>query len=159
HRRRQGRRRGPGVFRADRPADGRARPLLRRLPAHARYEARPGDPRRTPIPLARLHPCPRPVDLMRRILHNWTMDGSSVLDPMCGSGATCIAAHLLGRRWMGIDRSASYCEVASRRLQWYIEHDPERPPAPGGEVFQFLRSPLDRAQALAELHEHGTLLR
>jgi hypothetical protein len=60
---------------------------------------------------------------MERILHDWTMDGSSVLDPMCGSGATCIAAHRLGRRWMGIDRSERYCQVASRRLQWYVEHN------------------------------------
>ena len=40
-----------------------------------------------------------------------------VLDPMCGSGTTLIAAHKLGRRWIGIDLNPSYVEMAKKRIE------------------------------------------
>jgi len=40
-----------------------------------------------------------------------------VLDPMCGSGTTCVVAHKLGRRWIGIDSSSEYCNIATKRLE------------------------------------------
>jgi len=40
-----------------------------------------------------------------------------VLDPMCGSGTTCVVAHKLGRRWIGIDLNKDYCEIARKRLE------------------------------------------
>ena len=40
-----------------------------------------------------------------------------VLDPMCGSGTTLVAAHKLGRRWIGIDLKPEYIEIARRRLE------------------------------------------
>lgn len=40
-----------------------------------------------------------------------------VLDPMCGSGTTCVAAKMLNRRFIGIDISPEYCEIARKRLE------------------------------------------
>lgn len=40
-----------------------------------------------------------------------------VVDPMCGSGTTCKMAHLTGRRWLGIDISRKYTDIATRRMR------------------------------------------
>jgi DNA modification methylase len=40
-----------------------------------------------------------------------------VLDPMCGSGTTCLAAKKLGRRFIGIDINKKYVKLAKNRLK------------------------------------------
>jgi site-specific DNA-methyltransferase (adenine-specific) len=39
-----------------------------------------------------------------------------VLDPFFGAGTTALAAHALGRSWMGIELSEEYIRIAKRRL-------------------------------------------
>ena len=39
-----------------------------------------------------------------------------VLDPFLGSGTTAVACEKLGRKWIGIELSQSYCEIAKARL-------------------------------------------
>ena len=40
----------------------------------------------------------------------------TVLDPMCGSGTTCVVAQKLGRKWIGIELNPEYVEIAKKRL-------------------------------------------
>ena len=40
-----------------------------------------------------------------------------VVDPLCGSGTTCVAAKMLGRNYIGIDISEEYCQIARDRLK------------------------------------------
>ena len=49
-------------------------------------------------------------------IFSWTNEGDVVLDPMCGSGTTCVAAYELHRDFIGIDTSQAYCELAEKRL-------------------------------------------
>ena len=62
------------------------------------------------------HPCPMPLELMERIILMTTKEGDIVLDPFSGSGTTCLAAKKLGRRFIGIEKSEKYIEIAQRRL-------------------------------------------
>jgi DNA modification methylase len=42
--------------------------------------------------------------------------GDIVLDMFCGTGATCAAAKATGRRYIGIDLSAAFCDFARERV-------------------------------------------
>ena len=63
------------------------------------------------------HPAPFPVELPLRLIRMHTFVGDLVVDPMCGSGSTLLAARQLGRRFVGIDRDERYVGVARRRLE------------------------------------------
>ncbi len=63
------------------------------------------------------HPCSKPLNLIYHILEKRTRIDDLVLDPFCGSGTTCVAAKMLGRRYIGIDISPEYCQIARQRLE------------------------------------------
>ena len=65
---------------------------------------------------AKGHPAPFPCALARDHINSWTNEGDIVLDPMNGSGTTCISALLLGRKYIGIDISEEYCAIAQERI-------------------------------------------
>ncbi|HUT32724.1 MAG TPA: site-specific DNA-methyltransferase [Planctomycetota bacterium] len=70
------------------------------------------------------HPAPFPVLLPQRLIRMYTFaavpeadfPGDVVLDPFCGTGATCVAAKATARRYIGIDLNPEFCEFARRRL-------------------------------------------
>ncbi len=63
------------------------------------------------------HPTEKPIDLMRHYIENSSKPGDVVLDPMCGSGATLVAAARSGRKSIGIEKSRRWFEVAAERLR------------------------------------------
>ncbi len=65
------------------------------------------------------HSAPFPTALARDHITSWTNSGDIVLDPMCGSGTTCKAAFQLERKYIGIDISHEYCEMARERIKQY----------------------------------------
>lgn len=67
--------------------------------------------------LAGQHPCPRPVDLLEALIENYTTKNALILDPMCGSGSTCVAAKRLGRKYLGIEMSEAYAALARKRIE------------------------------------------
>jgi site-specific DNA-methyltransferase (adenine-specific) len=62
------------------------------------------------------YPTQKPEALLERIVRAASRRESRVLDPMCGSGTTLVAAERLGRRWAGIDQSPVAVRVATQRL-------------------------------------------
>jgi len=63
------------------------------------------------------YPTQKPIRLLERLISLSTNEKDIVLDPFCGSGTTLVAAHNLGRRWIGIDKNKDACEIAKKRLR------------------------------------------
>lgn len=61
------------------------------------------------------HPCQLPIHLMERLILMTTDPGDTVLDPFVGTGTTAIAARSLKRYCVGIDKDASYIEIAAKK--------------------------------------------
>lgn len=62
------------------------------------------------------HPAPFPEKLAEDHILSWSNEGDLILDPMCGSGTTCKMAIRHRRRFIGIDISEAYCDLARRRI-------------------------------------------
>jgi site-specific DNA-methyltransferase (adenine-specific) len=63
----------------------------------------------------RRHITEKPVDVMAELV-KIAPEGGTILDPFCGSGTTGEAALAAARRFIGIEISAHYAEVARQRL-------------------------------------------
>lgn len=85
---------------------------------HKRPRTELDDPRRHGVtPRQNNHPTVKPTELMRYLCRLVTPPRGLVLDPFCGSGSTGKAAVLEGLRFVGIELSADYCEIARRRIE------------------------------------------
>lgn len=62
------------------------------------------------------YPTQKPLSLLTRIVRASSLPESRVLDPMCGSGTTLVAARSLGRQYAGVDQSPLAVEIARKRL-------------------------------------------
>jgi site-specific DNA-methyltransferase (adenine-specific) len=68
------------------------------------------------------HPTVKPLTLMSYLITMGmgSRPGDVVLDPFCGSGTTCIAAHKLQRRSIGIELNQQYFEIANAKMRALI---------------------------------------
>jgi len=62
------------------------------------------------------HPTVKPIKLMSYLITLGSRKGDTVLDPFVGSGTTAVAAKILGRVPIGIEREQEYAEIAQARL-------------------------------------------
>lgn len=79
------------------------------------------------------HPAPFPLALAVRVLE--TTKPGRVLDPHAGWGTTLVAAKLLGREAIGIERRERYCEWAANRLRQEVLPVVEPEPV-NGDLFE-----------------------
>ncbi|MBO4379842.1 MAG: site-specific DNA-methyltransferase [Muribaculaceae bacterium] len=78
-----------------------------RLPAIAPWEKSCGK-----------HPTQKPLNLLARIILASTKPNDWILDPFAGSSTTGIAANILGRRFLGIEKEEDFALISkNRRLE------------------------------------------
>ena len=63
------------------------------------------------------HPTQKPILLMQALIELASQPGQIVLDPFAGSGTTAVAAALLDRKFIAIERESKYVELSLRRLE------------------------------------------
>ena len=76
------------------------------LPAIAKWEKSCGK-----------HPTQKSLPLLARIILSSTKECAWILDPFTGSSTTGIAASLLNRRFLGIDREKDFLEISKNRRE------------------------------------------
>ena len=62
------------------------------------------------------HPTQKPLELLRRVILSCTNVGDTVLDPFLGSGTTSVAAKMLERNSIGIEKEKKYLDIIRKRL-------------------------------------------
>ena len=63
------------------------------------------------------HPCPKNTNVWNWLINNGSQEESVILDPFLGSGTTAVCAKKLNRRFIGIEISEKYCQIAVERLR------------------------------------------
>lgn len=66
------------------------------------------------------HPAPFPIALIDRIVSSTT--AKIILDPFMGSGTTALSALNFKRKFIGIDISPEYCDMAKKRICEHRSH-------------------------------------
>lgn len=74
------------------------------LPAIAKWEKSCGK-----------HPTQKPLPLLARIILASTKENEWILDPFTGASTTGIAASLLNRRFLGLDKEETFLEISKNR--------------------------------------------
>lgn len=69
------------------------------------------------------HPATYPDQLAADLIECFSKPGDIVLDPMCGSGTTCVMAAKAKRRYLGIEINPEYHAIALRRLVEEVRND------------------------------------
>lgn len=77
-----------------------------RLPAIAPWEKSCGK-----------HPTQKPISLLVRIILACTDKNAWILDPFAGSSTTGIAANLIGRRYLGIEKEQAFAHLSRKRRE------------------------------------------
>jgi len=63
------------------------------------------------------HTCPKPLNIMQRMVQRYVGADETILDPFMGSGTTGVACMKLGRKFIGIEIEPKYFDIACRRIE------------------------------------------
>lgn len=63
------------------------------------------------------HPTEKPVELLKELIKNSTVENELVLDYFAGSGSTLVASKELNRKFIGIESDEQYINIMKQRLK------------------------------------------
>ncbi len=63
------------------------------------------------------HPTEKSKNVIKSLIEVLSNKNDVILDPFLGSGTTAIACKELGRKYIGIEVSPKYCEIARKRIK------------------------------------------
>ena len=69
----------------------------------------------------KLHPCEKPIDILKMYINNSSNQNDVVLDPFMGSGSTLIACKELNRNYIGYEIDKQYFDITKKRIDTYIK--------------------------------------
>jgi site-specific DNA-methyltransferase (adenine-specific) len=61
------------------------------------------------------------MDIPKKAIKILSYKNDIILDPFAGSGTSCVAAEILDRRWVGIELSENYANIARERIQGFVD--------------------------------------
>ena len=64
----------------------------------------------------KLHPTQKPQKLLEYLISTYSNENDLVLDNVCGSGSSCLAARNLKRNFIGIEKNEIFYNIAKNRL-------------------------------------------
>ena len=64
----------------------------------------------------RVHPTQKPSELVQQLIEQFSSEGDIVFDPYIGSGTTAVAAMRSGRKYIGVEISKAFYEIALNRI-------------------------------------------
>lgn len=71
---------------------------------------------RYPCGKSKEHPTEKPIGLLKELIKDNSNEGDVVFDPCAGSGSTLLAAHQLGRQYIGVELNQKYYDIIVGRL-------------------------------------------
>ena len=63
------------------------------------------------------HPSQKSIQLMEKLVSDYSKEEDLILDPFCGSGSTLLACKRLKRNFIGIEIEPKYVAIANQRLR------------------------------------------
>jgi len=64
----------------------------------------------------KLHPTQKPIAALVPLIRSFSLHGELVLDPFAGSGSSCAAALLTGRKYLGVEIDEAHFRQATSRM-------------------------------------------
>ena len=63
------------------------------------------------------HPTIKPMNIVKNLIVNSSLEDGIVFDPFMGSGTTAVAAKECGRKFIGYELNSDYYEICNQRLE------------------------------------------
>jgi len=93
--------------------------LKEKIPTHGKGNEKGGlQTSNACLPKYNFHPTCKPIDLMSYLIILGSREGDVILDPFMGSASTLVAAHLMNRKWIGIEKDEEYFKIAEARMNY-----------------------------------------
>ena len=99
------------------------------------------------------HPTVKPLEIVKTLVDNSSLENQIVFDPFMGSGTTCVAALIGNRHYIGIEKEPEYYKIAMDRIENEKQNIRYSVWAGGIEVTDYLFDNYEDAESLANVYK------